>query len=181
MRVRRDLPNLRWRAHDAIERSIGKSHKEAFRVIHYSIQPDHIHFVVEAEGRITLMRGIRGLAIRMAKAINHDLARRGPVFAERYHARALRTPREVRNAFVYVMANWKKHVQPARGIDPLSSARWFTGWKAKPPPPEDWYSPPWEYARPLIRPARTWLAAKGWRRYGLLAVNEQPHEAPATG
>jgi len=145
-----------------------------FRLVQYSVQRDHIHLVVEAEGRITLMRGIRGLAIRVAKAINHDLARRGPVFAERYHARALPTPREVRNAFVYVIQSWRKHMSPARGIDPLSSARWFGGWKTKPPRPDDIYSPPWEYEKPLVRPPSTWLASAGWRRHGLIAVDEQP-------
>src|SRR5262245_15005416 len=66
MRVERDLPSLReWRAAEAIEGAIGNGHKEGFRVIHYSIQPDHLHLVVEAEGRRTLMRGIQGLAIRI--------------------------------------------------------------------------------------------------------------------
>jgi hypothetical protein len=48
---------------------------------------------------------VRGLAIRVARAVNRALGRRGRVFADRYHARALTTPRAVRHALVYVLMN----------------------------------------------------------------------------
>src|SRR5262249_51577855 len=35
---------------------------------------------------------------------------------DRYHARSLSTPREVRNALVYVLNNWRKHVRGAPGL-----------------------------------------------------------------
>src|SRR5437016_1998319 len=92
--------------------------------------------------------------------------RRGSVWAERYHARALRTPREVRNALVYVLQNWRKHLPDARGLDPRSSATWFDGWTRMAPTAVP--------CRPAIAP-RTWLAAIGWRRLGLI----DPEDAPA--
>ncbi len=57
------------------------------------------------------------------------LGESGGVWAERYHARSLRTPREVRNAIVYVLMNAKKHLRhaPREGIDMMSSAPWFDG------------------------------------------------------
>src|SRR5437867_3946747 len=84
---------------------------------------------------------------------------------DRYHARALRTPREVRNALVYVLQNWRKHVPGARGVDARSSGRWFEGWRT-----------PVERipASPPVVPPRTWLAAVGWRKLGLLHVDEGP-------
>ena len=48
---------------------------------------------------------------------------------DRYHVRALETPREVRHALVYVLQNWRKHLTDVRGLDPRSSAAWFTGWR----------------------------------------------------
>jgi len=47
--------------------------------------------------------------IRVAKGLNKLWARRGKVFADHYHDRILRTPREVRNALCYVLHNAKKH------------------------------------------------------------------------
>src|SRR6185295_10177676 len=136
-----------------------------FRVLHFSIQADHLHLVVEADGPTEFERGVRGLAIRVAKAVNHALGRAGRVWGDRYHARVLRTPREVRNALVYVLNNFRKHFRGARGLDPCSSARWFEGWRTAPGRVVD--------ASPLPR-ACTWLARIGWRRRGLIDVDECP-------
>src|SRR5213078_4798003 len=59
---------------------------------------DHLHLIVEADDRATLARGVRGLTIRMARAVNRALGRRGAVCADRYHSRALTSPRAVRHA-----------------------------------------------------------------------------------
>jgi len=108
---------------------------------------------------------VQGLAIRVAKAVNRVLGRRGAVWGDRYHARTLATPREVRHALVYVLQNWKKHVPGARGADPRSSAAWFTGWRT---PLASTLGPAPTAA------ARTWLARIGWRRHGLLDIGEAP-------
>ena len=41
-----------------------------FRLIEYSIQRDHLHFIVEADNTRSLSRGMQGLKIRIAKALN---------------------------------------------------------------------------------------------------------------
>src|SRR5690348_2110645 len=71
----------------------------------------------------------------------------------------------MRNALVYVLNNFKKHVRGARGLDPYSSARWFEGWRT--PPREA------PAASPVAR-AVTWLASAGWRKVGLLRIDESP-------
>ncbi len=63
------------------------------------------------------------------REVNRALGRTGKVWADRYHARALTKPREVRNALVYVLNNVKKHRPGFRGLDVCSSAPWFTGWR----------------------------------------------------
>ena len=123
LRASSELPSLRNAPLvAAARRALTDASTLHFRVLSFSIQTDHLHLVVEADGPTDFVRGVRGLAIRVAKAMNRVLGRRGRVWSDRYHARLLRTPREVRNAFVYVLNNVRKHIRSARGLDPCSSA-----------------------------------------------------------
>jgi putative transposase len=177
MRVVEGLPTLRERAlFGVICNAIAAANTEAklrdsFRVLQFSVQTNHVHLFVEADDAGTLSRGVQGLAIRLARRINGALRtprgpRRGKVWKDRYHARELKTPREVRNGLVYVLHNLKKHRPEEHGLDVCSSAAAFAGWRDfEPTAPLDW----------LPRP-RTWLARVGWRRahFGLLSVRERP-------
>jgi putative transposase len=143
---------------------------EAFRVVHFSIQRDHAHFIIEAQDGEALSRGLRGLAIRLARAVNRALGIRGPVWGDRYHARELTTPRAVRNAIVYVLMNAKKHDRRATfAIDEFSSARWFDGFATPVTPIVHLVTNPCP-----VYAARTWLASVGWRRRGLIRLDESP-------
>jgi hypothetical protein len=142
-----------------------------FRLLHFSVQTNHLHLLVEAHDAEALSLGLRGLVIRTARAVNRVLGRSGPLWKGRSHQRVLKTPREVRHALVYVLQNWKKHIAGACGLDPCSSASWFDGCSKSSGKPT--YIP-----SPLAAP-RTWLAAKGWRRLGLLALTEAPRPSPS--
>jgi hypothetical protein len=170
------LPSLRVPRAGAIildALAAARRRTRGFRVAHFSIQRDHLHLLVEAGDRDLLLRGLKGLSVRLARRINAALGTRGRVFADRYHLRTLCAPRQVRAALVYVLAN---HAKPGSGrpdaADPYSSAAWFAGWAqpARPPRP-----PPFAPARasPVTAP-RTWLLATGWRRLGLIALGECP-------
>lgn len=140
-----------------------------FRLTHYSIQSNHLHLIAEARDRRTLSRGMQGLLIRCAKALNRTWQRKGKVFDDRYHDRILRSPRQVRNALVYVLQNAKHHgVALGKKLDVFSSARWFDGWKRGVVLPiED------DRVRPVSR-THTWLLDVGWRIHGLIAATEGP-------
>jgi putative transposase len=171
LRAGRGLPSFRLpRLFAGVRASIAASSRRGFRVLQFSVQGDHLQLLVEARDNPTLSSGARGLSIRTARAVNKLLGRRGRVWADRYHTRALTTPREVRHGLVYVLMNVKKHRPGWRGLDPCSSARWFDGFRHPPefPPPPAGPDPP------PVQPARTWLAAHGWRRHGLIAVAEAP-------
>ena len=160
------VPSLRsGRLLLVIQRALAAASTSCFRVLQYSVQGDHLHLLVEADGPTGFERGVRGLAIRVAKAVNRALRRAGSVWGDRYHSRMLRTPREVRNALVYVLNNFKKHFRGARGLDPCSSARWFDGWCSTTERVLD--------TSPVARPS-TWLARVGWRRRGLIDIEESP-------
>jgi REP element-mobilizing transposase RayT len=152
----------------AVQRAFRAASRNAFRLLHYSVQSDHLHLLVEADGPTRLARGVQGLAIRVARAINRVLRRRGRVWDGRYHAHVLRTPREVRNAFVYVLQNFKKHLRGVAGLDSRSSAAWCQGWRTIVAAPLT--------GAPVVA-AHTWLARVGWRRHGLLDVREAPRSS----
>ena len=176
LRVRRGIPSLRRRAmvrefrvslHRGCERG-------EFRVVHYSLQRNHVHLIVEAAGKQALGRGMKSVAIRLARAVNRVLSRTGPVLLGRYHVRALRMPREVRNALAYVLLNARKHWRERTGsappvqLDEASSGRWFVGWKHSPRRPTK------ETPTRDVAFARSWLLRAGWRRYGLVDPAEVP-------
>jgi REP element-mobilizing transposase RayT len=173
LRARGDVPSLRADVtFGAVMRALIRGSKGWFRVVHFSVQVDHVHLIVEADGDLALIRGVQGLAVRCAKAINRELGRRGAVWGSRYHARGLTTPREVRTGLAYVLLNFRKHMRVAQGIDPRSSGRWFDGWAR-------WGRP---RAGPRAAP-RTWLIVVGWRRAGgAIEFDEGPRpERAATG
>ena len=176
MRVVEGLPSLRERVLGAVVLGAladarGGRVGARFRVVHFSVQSNHLHLVVEADDATSLARGAGGLATRIAMRVNGALGRRGRVFADRFHARELRTPAEVRRALVYVLRNAAKHSGAAvhSQHDVLSSASAFSGWREP-------------HARALARPIpwleppRTWLARIGWSRApgGPISLDEAP-------
>ena len=100
------------------------------RITHFSVQRDHAHLIVEAGSRACLVRGIKGLCVRIARAMNRLMQRKGAVFADRYHDRVLTTPRQTRHAIAYVLCNFRKHAVCAGlgALDPFSSGAAFEGW-----------------------------------------------------
>lgn len=151
--------------------------RNGFRLLHYAVLNDHLHLVVEASDRQALARGLKGLSIRVAKALNRLWRRRGSVFGDRYHDHILRTPREVRNVLRYVMGNARHHAAAGRmvtvpqAIDTCSSAPWFDGFRE--PVQVRGLA---EVPRPVSVP-RTWLLTVGWRQHGLLSIHEVPASA----
>ena len=146
--------------------------------MHYSLQGNHAHLVVEARNRAALGRGMMAIGARLARAINRVFGLSGRVFADRYHLRILKTPREVRAVLRYVLLNARRHAQKLRKVvrlDPASSARWFDGWRRHAPyaAAADCSSGTNPRAAPVAR-ARTWLLATGWRRHGLLDPADVP-------
>jgi REP element-mobilizing transposase RayT len=173
------LPLLRNEAtHHVVADALAAGTKEDFRVVEYSLQNDHLHLIVEAEDERALSRWLKGLFVRLARALNRLWGRMGNVFPDRYHARSLTTPRAVRIALVYLFGNARKHGSMGRSplLDAYSSAPSFDGWKRASDSQVSADSSP-SAARPrLLERARTWLLSLGWRRHGLI----DPRERPAT-
>lgn len=182
LRLQPGLPSLRTvRIVREIERTFAKGCvRQGFRLVHYSLQGNHAHLIVEAHDRATLGRGMMAIGARLARAVNRAAGRTGRVLADRYHARPLPTPKEVRGALRYVLLNARRHAAVARAVltrparlDPASSACWFDGWKFSAAAfNDDTRAGPND--RPPVARARTWLLTVGWRRHGLLDPADVP-------
>jgi hypothetical protein len=148
-----------------------------FRVLHYSLQRDHVHLIVEADSARALACGMKSIGARLARAVNRVFRHAGAVLDGRYHLRWLRTPREVRTALAYVLLNVRKHWRQRFGrnppvrLDVASSGRWFDGWSD---PTFTGETTCIGQKPPEVSPARTWLARVGWRRHGLVDPREVP-------
>ena len=100
-----------------LKRSIQNAQKMGLKIIHFSLQSNHVHLITEAENNEVLTRGMRALTITFSKGLN-----RGRVQLERYHLHVLKTLREVKHAIVYVLFNEQKHTKKkASKIDGYTS------------------------------------------------------------
>jgi len=167
------------------EATIVSAKREEFRIVQMSIQRDHLHLVVEASSRAALSSGVRGFSISAARQINKAYTERGGdrrtgrVFADRYHARPLTSPRAVRNTLAYVLSNWRRHGEDrapsARtwNVDPYSSGALFPGWQELADKPFFWPLPP-TYLPLIVLRSRTWLLQSWARFHPLISVREVP-------
>jgi REP element-mobilizing transposase RayT len=158
-----------------------------FRIVHVSIQGNHIHLIVEAADKDALSRGMQSFQISAAKHINREFSvhaglrsrRRGNVFPDRFHQEILTTPRQVRHALSYVMNNWRKHREDrsqrtsAWNVDPFSTGILFPGWSEHADKPWMWR---WRdtYDPLLVYRPRTWLLREGWSRGGSISYRDVP-------
>ena len=155
----------------AIRGVIAATKSKGVRVLHYSVQENHLHLIVEGKSASDLSNQMRTLFSRIAFAVNAVAQRRGRLFRDRHHRHALKTPREVRNALVYVLFNDRKHhasagvvTSSARAVptvDRCSSVYWFQDWAPSDRPPEGGILPLAD--APTSKP-ETWLARWGWHR-----------------
>lgn len=175
------------------EATIVTAKREDFRIVHLSIQHDHIHMIVEAESKHALSKGVWGFSISAARQINRAITARGgdrrtgKVIGDRFHARPLTSPRAVRHALAYVLNNFRRHGEDRAGVartwkaDPFSSGPLFAGWQELEDSPFLWPLRPTYQPLIVLRP-RTWLLAKGWQQHHtLISTHEVPGPGPGAG
>jgi REP element-mobilizing transposase RayT len=187
IRVAQDIAGLRKRdMYIAIREATAVTVKrEDFRIVHFTIQGNHIHLIVEAMSRLAIARGMQGFQISAAKHINRVMTERtgtrrtGHVFPDRYHPRALTTPREVRHAIAYVLNNWRRHGEDRASftrswkVDPYSNAVDFPGWKELSDSPF-LFRPPAAYKGLVTWLPKTWLLRESWKKHAPISVHETP-------
>jgi hypothetical protein len=158
--------------------------RSGFRLVHFSVQRDHVHLLVEAGNRRLLARGLQGLSIRIARAVNRVLDRHGRLFGDRYQSRVLSSPDAVKSALAYLLleARGERSRSSAPIPDRCSSAEWFDGFApqragatARPGRTNGERS---AKDAPVV-PAKSWLLSVGFKRAGLLAASDAPAKKSA--
>jgi REP element-mobilizing transposase RayT len=186
MRVVPEVGNMRRRSlYKAMrDATVTAALRGRFRIVHLSIQRDHVHMLAEAENKTALARGLQGFQISAARNINTALVvdghrRRGSVFADRYHLTVIKTPTQARNALSYVLSNWRKHGEDRQGlartwlVDPFSSGISFPDWQEL--DGQAWMWPIRATYDPLIvRRPQSWLLAEGWKVGGPVSARTVP-------
>ena len=166
------LPSFRQQLlYAAFERAVRDTRRGDFRIVEHSVQPDHVHLVVEADSKEAIASGMKSFSVRANRLFNVATGRgRGRVWRDRYHRRDLTSPKQVRNALVYVLNNARKHRTISLDglhIDPCSSAAWFGGWSLS-------RTRATEGPRPTESP-RTALLRWLWKKHGLIHPLETPN------
>ena len=171
-RARRGLPSFRaQRIASLVLLQMRRLNDAGFQIVHFSVQKDHLHLIVEAKDREAVIKKMSGFMISFAKRLNGVLGRkRGKVWSDRYYRRDIDSSRDMRNVLAYVFGNAKKHgviPRDAGVIDYLSSAWTFDGWDVKVvlPPEKIRWKPP---------KLRTELLRRDWIGFGLLRVGDAP-------
>jgi REP element-mobilizing transposase RayT len=167
------------------EATIVAAVRERIRIVHISLQRNHVHLLVEAENKLALARGMQGFQISAARNINTALGidryrrRRGPVFADRYHVEVITSPTRAHRALSYVINNWRKHREDQQGpartwlVDPFSSGISFPDWKEL--EEKAWMWPIRATYDPLmVRRPQSWLLREGWKLGGSVSVHDVP-------
>jgi REP element-mobilizing transposase RayT len=173
-----------------------------FRIVHISIQHNHVHLIVEAGNKTALSRGMQSFQISAAKHLNRAFSmkwrvlnlkeqrslatrramarrRRGTVFPDRFHQVIITSPKQMRNTLAYVLNNWRKHREDRADfattwkVDPYSTGYVFDGWKEREDAVVLWGRPA-TYDPFIVYLPRTWLLREGWRRHGLIRFGEIP-------
>lgn len=136
VRIRAGLPNMRTpRAYRALERVFRKGkEREGFRLVQYAVLANHMHLFVDADDKRSLAKGMQGLKVRIARALNKHWHRKGTLFFDRYHSRVIKQSlHEIKKVLRYVLQNARKHgvSVPEGEADPYSSAPWFNWWQKR--------------------------------------------------
>jgi len=121
-RMDREVWNLRSRrCFSVMQRAMyAGAVRFGFRLVHYAVMGNHVHLIVEAPDRVALARALKGLGVRIARALNRVMKRQGRVIGDRYHGHILKTPAEVKRARTYLLTNSQKHYR-VRFADPFAS------------------------------------------------------------
>jgi REP element-mobilizing transposase RayT len=178
--------------------------ENAFRIVHISIQRNHIHLIVEAQHKMALSRGMQSFQISAAKHLNRAVSvksvraafgpkwrtdaryraamrhrRRGTVFPDRFHQEIITTPKQARHALAYVLNNWRKHREDRAGL----AATWKVDPFSTGVQFDGWaeradaltYMNYRDTYQPMfVYLPKTWLLYEGWRKHGLISFDEVP-------
>jgi REP element-mobilizing transposase RayT len=129
-----------------LKTAIQRARVQGLAIQHFSLQHDHVHFIVESRDNSTLTRGMRALSISLAMRLNVLWRSHGARLKQRYHLHVLKTLRQVRHALSYLRHNHIKH----SGVFSQREDDFFASFALSTLARTAWLDPP-----------RSWLQLKG--------------------
>ena len=106
----------------SLKYAIMRARLQGLRVIHYSLEHNHVHFYVECESNLQLTRSMKAFGVSFAKKINAYFKTKGRVYKHRLHLRILKSATEVKNVIHYILNNGIKHKRTKKVFDPYNSS-----------------------------------------------------------
>lgn len=104
-----------------LKHAIQRARLQGLKVIHYSLEYDHVHLLIEADNNASLGKGMQALGVTMAKGINRLKRLKGAVYKHRYHFRQISSPRQLKYVMNYIFKNGMKHRSADSVINPYNS------------------------------------------------------------
>lgn len=105
----------------ALHHAIKRARLKGLKVVHYTLEYNHLHLLVESVDNKTLHKGMQSFGITIAKAINKIKRTKGSVYKNRYHLKLISSPRQLRNVLHYIFNNGVKHKRTSSKIDLYNS------------------------------------------------------------
>jgi putative transposase len=153
--------------HEQFTAALLKAKAKGLHALHYSIQGNHLHLLVESADNQALAAGMNSFGTSFAKAVRKKLGGKGKVFDGRYHLGVLKNPTQMKNTLAYVLLNQAKHEKLIPYNDRFSSSQHFNEWKTLlgkgiGPILDDW-RPNKNPLPDYLNQPKSWLASKGWK------------------
>ncbi len=106
----------------ALGHAICLARKKGIRIIHYSLECNHVHLYAEVSNNLELSKGMQAFGVSLVKKINKYFGCKGSVYKHRYHLRILKSASEVKNVINYILKNGIKHQRTRFIFDRFNSA-----------------------------------------------------------
>lgn len=105
----------------ALHHAIKRARLKGLKVIHYTLEYNHVHLLVESVDNKILHKGMQSFGITISKAINKIKQTKGAVYKNRYHLRIINSAKQLKNVLHYIFSNGIKHKRTNSKIDLFNS------------------------------------------------------------
>jgi REP element-mobilizing transposase RayT len=105
----------------ALHYAIKRARLKGLKIVHYTLEYNHVHLLVESVDNKILHKGMQAFGITIAKSINKIKSTKGAVYKNRYHLRVINSAKQLKNVLHYIFSNGVKHKRTHSKIDLFNS------------------------------------------------------------
>lgn len=105
-----------------LKHAIYRSRLQGLRVIHFSLEHNHVHLYAECESNFVLGKAMKAFGVTFVRRVNKLKKIKGQLYKYRYHLRVLKSARDAKNVINYILKNGIKHGRTLKVINAYNSA-----------------------------------------------------------